>query len=352
MANKVLSLLLLAATASNPDSCEAQTQKSENNLEQTHINLDPVQYNTAKVQELSSKTICETLIETSPRGISCLHCMQSEAASQADALIKILVDTCLKNVAVSYLLDGTFSYDENLLKKHIDILTSDNRRLFLHLYFINGPSQRRYKNTVSDGFAATSSPEEFRKKISHDVTFQNKYKNYLQGFNSLIAYANSKNVALSIVPVLEDNLEVESFEKIASLTTEAFQNPVMIGRNPCPGCYDGNDHRVPNGYFQESHSVNNCNKIRNGIITNDGDVTELDIRNKNISGQISLKELRIARDHCSINNNIFILWNASYQGLIAKGSGSFGRKDYSKRDYPLPNESERANLIKFLRGEL
>lgn len=346
--SKLLLLILATATATTPESCNLPVDYLTNTPSPSP---SPILSSSEKLSSTSNFVTCPYLVESTPRGLSCLHCLQPEAKEQADAIVKTIAASCLKNVAINYLVDGTFSYDETTLKQHIDLLTADNRKLFIHFYILNGASQRRWKSTNSAGFGVKISPEKFRDKIKDDESLRTAYKEHVKKLAPIFQYAASKGAVISIVPMLEDNLEIDSFEALANLTLENLPNNVnvLMGRNPCPGCYDGNDHRIPSGFFRESHSINNARNLKDSLITNDGDTTEFDFRNANAPDSLNLDDLREARDESTANNNVFILWTASYQGLYYDNDGSATRVLASKRKYALPSPAEKSWLINFLR---
>lgn len=344
-----LFVALLATTAvTNPESCQLPTYPTPiPSTSSTPVTTDSSTSRTS----VDDSVNCPYLIESTPRGLSCLHCMQPEAREQAKIIVTTIAASCLKNVAINYLVDGTFSYDEATLKEHIDLLTSDGRRLFLHLYFLNGASQRRWKSTNSAGFAVKIDPEKFREKIQEDSNLREKYQDLVKKITPVIEYAASKGAVISVAPMLEDNLDNDSFEALAELTLKSLPPDVnvLMGRCPCPGCYDGNDHKIPSGFFRESHSIKNADNLKDSLITNDGDVTEFDFRNGNARNALNLDDLREARDASSKNNNVFILWTASYQGLYYDNNGSAIRVTAAKRKYAIPSMAEKSWLINFLR---
>ncbi len=336
----------MASTAVvNPESCQLPTYPYP-----TPTNSSTVAAS-ADREPPESSVSCPYLIESTPRGLSCLHCLQPEAKEQAKTIVTTIAASCLKNVAINYLVDGTFSYDEATLKEHIDLLTSDGRRLFLHLYFLNGASQRKWKSTNSAGFAVEIAPEKFREEIKEDSNLRDKYQQLVKKVAPAMQYAASKGAVLSVAPMLEDNLKEDSFEALADLTLKSLPANlnVLMGRNPCPGCYRGNDRDVPSGFFRESHSIENASNLKDSLITNDGDVTDFDFRNANAPNSLNLDDLRDARDAASKNNNVFILWTASYQGLYYNNEGSATRVTAAKRKYALPSIAEKSWLINFLR---
>lgn len=277
---------------------------------------------------------CEKLITTAPRGLACLHCTQPEAEEQSHLLVDILEQSCLKNVALNYLVDGTFSNDLQPIYDHIDRLTRAKRRVFLELYILNGPRQRR------SGTKSVPRPEEFRRRIINDATLRASYSHRVEKLIPLLTYAHDKHAVINIIPMLEDNLTDEAFVELYQLTLAALpvEIPVAIGRNACPNCYPGNESGIPAGVFRESHKLSPTSGLSGGIATNDGKEFE------------SEEQLATLRDWAAANDNIFILWDAERQGLRLGEKGNLIRVPVAKRLYAIPSEDDQRELARLLRG--
>ena len=333
-------LLLAAAAATNPQSCQL-------NFQQPVPPTTPAQSASGQTAPVDTASVsrtadtCASLIDSPPRGLACLQCTQPQAREQAAEIASILADSCIKNLVISYLVDGTFSYDEELLKNHIELLTRGGRQLYLHLYLTNGPAQRRGASNSEQVFGSTIEPETFRRKILTDRSLQLEYENLVERLTPVLRYAEQRGAQISLVPMLEDNLNREAFMKMAQLTFEALPPDISasIGRSPCPGCYSGNDDDLPPGVFMESHSIAEGSSIHDSVITNDGQ-------------DFSLDRLRAARDSAEANNNIFIVWDSARQGRTKDANGRILRKPTNQRTYAIPDSVERQQLISFLRDGL
>lgn len=289
--------------------------------------------------ELVTADECAELIETTPRGFACLHCTQPEAKQQATVLASLLHKSCLKNIAINYLVDGTFDFNSQLLIDHLALLSEGDRTVFVYFYLTNGATARRWDVTNIDAFATKMPPEEFRKAIITDDALHSEYQQLLIRLIPVLEAAAQYGAQVSLVLALEDNLTLQSFNALYDLTIETLPTmlPVSIGRNPCPGCYSGNDATIPTGVFEEKHTLSPHTNVRDGMITNDG-------RDYN-SGE--LEKLAALRDRATSLNSAFILWSAERQGLNDYENGIYPHP--TERNYQMPSIEEQREMVYFLR---
>jgi hypothetical protein len=308
---------------------------------------------TPLAQSSSNGSNCGRLYSTAPRGLACLHCTQPEAQFQAKQIRSVLEASCLRNIAINYLVDGTFSFDHSFLIDEITSLTSGGRQLFISFYLSNGPAQRRYDTTDIHSFGTKISPEEFRRRIQGDVSLQGEYQIIVDRLVPVIRYARQRGASVGLIPMLEDNLNDQAFQSMVELTLAVVppELTVGIGRNPCPNCYPGNEAGIPGGVFEEFHTdwsglVSATGRpVSGGIITNDGrDYTSP--AQPRPEAETTLNELTTVRDAAGANNNSFILWSAARQGLQHTG-GDFPNPAY--RSYSPITNTEQRELVSFLR---
>lgn len=354
---KAFSLLFLAAVAAaQPQACQppadpkagatgTATTDTSSTAATERSGLTPL-------PESLSAASCSSLQDAPTRGIACLHCLQPEAKAQGDALAQLLASTCLKNVAIDYLVDGSFSDNLDPIFRHVELLSSGGRHLLLHLYLMNGPAQRRHDTDPGKGFGANIAPADFRERIISDPQLRAEFQSRVTRLIPLLRYAASRDVLISIVPMLEDNLTEESFVALSQLVLDTLPAdiPVALGRNPC-GCSAGSDRRTPTGYFRESHDVNAAQRVHGGLVTNDGVIDALDLPDVSVRRALSLSDLQSARDNAAAERDVFILWGATRQGLYPNGSGSLVRQPPAARNYAIPEGQQRDRIIQFLRGE-
>ncbi len=299
---------------------------------------------------------CDRLRIGPPQGISCLQCTHANAREQADALTDLLLESCLRNISVSYLVDGSFgaaSEFEDFLKGQIEKLTTGDRSLFLYLYFGNGPWQRRSRNgkLLQDApYLATLSPREFRAGITSDFDVQYEYQKSIVELHSLLRYASARGSQLAVIPMLEDNLDDQSFETLYELTLDALplDVPVSILRSACSGCFPGNDDGLPDGVGRDIHTANASSvRERDGLVTNDGTPFRFASDTENIA-KLTLSDLAPVRDRALSQNNAFLLWSARYQGLDRGPNRRNEMVNPNNRIFPLPTADEAIEIINFL----
>lgn len=291
---------------------------------------------------------CESLQATTPRGLSCLHCMHPNAQEQVGVLLDVLQQSCLKSPAISYLVDGSFGFSKDRLRSQILELTSGGRTPLIQLYLTNGASQRRWDSTPVKSFATTIAPKDFRDDIINDKELRGRIRRQLLTLLPIIEEGSMAGAQFVLVPMLEDNLTRESFEAFVDLIEDTLPRelPFSIGRNPCPGCYSGNDSFVPQGVMTEVHTVRYPKSLRDGIVSNDGRDYR---RSADEPGVTNLEELARLRDASDANNSIFILWSGKRQGMLySEGSPRYPAPD--ERKYLIPDKAEQKELVSFLRG--
>lgn len=292
--------------------------------------------------------ICQTLVVETPRGLSCIHCLNSNAEVQREVFLQILLDTCLKNVALSYLVDGSFGSNFAAIEEDVATLVESGRTPFIHIYLLNGPSQRRYRNTPISGLFTRVSPERFRSKLKSDGVTREQIgelvSNLVPTLNNIVA----RGGIVSLVPMLEDNLDDESFVALTELVLSALPADlnVSLGRNSCKGCYRGNENGLPNGLFEERHSLGSAATLKDGVISNDGKSVAFG----NTRG-ITLTSLAKTQASAAANNSMFLFWHAPYQGLqVSNGNVTGHALSPQLRSYAVPTSEESAVLVKFLQG--
>jgi hypothetical protein len=344
-----LRLVVLGAAATYPQSCQLDFGQLQQTPQPTAS--DTAQASGELTERSASAESCPALLEGPPRGLSCLQCMQPEAQAQAQEIISLLRESCAKNLIINYLADGTFSFNEMVLHNHISQLTDGGRQLFLQFYLTNGPAQRRGASNSEAVFPSDIEPEEFRERILDDTEVQERYKQLIARLVPTLRYAQERGAQIALVPMLEDNLDEASFMKMAKLIFAALPSDisVSIGRNPCKGCGTGSDDEIPPGVFEESHSLSDASRLRDGVLTNDGKDYSIDGPRR---GFLSLGELLSARDTAEKHRNAFILWSAERQGFSVDEAGRLVRRPPSERNYAMPDEHERSLILQFLREGL
>jgi hypothetical protein len=259
---------------------------------------------------------CGPLLETPPRGLSTLHCLNDTARPQCEGIVKIVKDACIKNVTLSYLVNGTFGRNLSHIQHDIHTLAVEGRKLHLVLYLYNGPGQRRCKSTSDNSWDVRMCPPTFRHKVRSDGHTRNQVIQDTRLLLPLIAFAEERGAKVYMIPMLEDNLDQGSFFVLASLMKPILPSSVVYGRNPCPSCYSGNDDGIPDGFFRDKHTGDsNAFSSSNGLITNDGVDYVFPGETTTYPRVVPFSTLKSARNKAGETGNLFILWKACAQGL-------------------------------------
>lgn len=334
----ILSLVLLLSASCAPNDSSIGSSSSEK------LRTVPSQ---STVETASQINTCSKMIPGSPLGISCLHCAHPKAQVQAIQIAEILRDSCRENIAMTMLVDGTFGTNRDFMGELVRIASEYGARLHLYLYLANGPWQRRTSGLPQRGFGTGIKPENFRKRIVTDEALRNTYRNIIKFNEPLVSYATSIGNVAYILPMLEDNLDFQAARAMENLVTTTLLPSLSyaVGRNPCPGCYTGNDASIPPGIFIDQHTGSSINPIfKDGLITNDGvDMNFNEVTNSET--EISLSQIKNLIAQSKATNNTFVIWNREYQGV----SPDLGLNDPDLRDYHEVSLDERGKLLEILK---
>lgn len=351
--------VFLAVVASNPQGCTTENLSLGASSSTTSTTVPGASVSNASAGRVDAPAsavaagadLCPVLLDSAPRGLACLQCMEPGAQAQAQTLISLLRRSCLRRVALNYLADGYFGFDLQALQSQIQQLGEGGRELYIEFYLMNGPNQRRYKTTQVSSFGSNLSPEEFRVRIRTDYELQSEYQALISRLVPAMQLIASRGGYVMLVMALEDNLDDAAYKTMLELAKEAVPPslPVYFGRNPCPGCYDGNTDTVPPGVYLEEHTARPFFSTEHGVVTNDGDDYSFVSPAAAAPGEITLDTLRRVRDAALSQSDIFILWSANRQGLT--GSLNQPQTNPPFRDYRTPDVNEQSALIEFLRGD-
>jgi hypothetical protein len=297
----------------------------------------PLSLSSALAQEA-----CDTLVDTTPRGIMCLYCTHKTAPGGSKPITDLLKSTCLKNVAISFVVDGTFGLEYDQITNSITELTLDNRQLSLELYLYNGPAQRRYRHNVFKSWA-TMNPARFREYIKTDRKTKKAFNKSMEDLYPILNYALEKNVAIYLAPGLEDNLDDFTYRYMLSKMKRKFADfkSITYVRSACIDCAAGNESNLPKGTIREVHGFGKADIVRNGIMATDGFYFRFSAEK---SSKPTLSELVSAVRNASALNSLFFLWVPHFQdtppGLIPK--------PLNQRTFRGPNANETKEIIDFL----
>ena len=256
---------------------------------------------------------------------------------------------------MNYLVDGSFASPdwEQTFRAQVDALSAGGRKPFLFFYLVNGPSQRRWTRTFLHGFGADISPREYRERIQSDEDFREGFRKLVASLVPALAYAASRGAEISIFPAgLEDNLDAAAFTASTELvlSTIPASLAIRIGRNPHRLGDSPGRAKIPGGFFIELHSFDLAPLLFDGVVTNDGDNCQIEDLTP-ASGRIPYDELLRTLESARRNNNAFLLWDASRQGLPDGGrTARYPAAD--ERVYAIPDSAESAAIVRTLRAGL
>jgi hypothetical protein len=284
------------------------------------------------------------------RGYTMLYAMQPQARPVVEAHVQTLLEARIREPYVGILIDGTFGEDIEYVKSIITRLSAEGRKLVLALFLSNGPTMRVYDSTPIDALFSRIKPESFRSRIFEEVELQSSYAAVVDKARALFEFSrqvSSANAHIAVV-MLEDNLTTDTYQFMREIVRERLVGvDVSIVRNPCVGCYRGNDGDT-GGDPREEH------EIKRFVVLEKGDGFSLDGTGFNYPGDASSEGLssadllQLMRDSMQRGLRYVGLWRFPWQGLTPGG----GKPHPSERNYVPSSETERAFEIDVLREGL
>lgn len=290
---------------------------------------------------------CKKLDVTPARGLLCIHCMHEKATGSLAASIRILRESCLKNVALAFVVDGTFGFDATAIEEAVQELSDAGRRVHLHLYVVNGPAQRRWNSGTFQAFSVMD-PVKFRNLILTDATLQDQYVSRVEELLNPIALTKELGGTVTIAPALEDNLDNAAYAELLTLTRRAIPKSLGVKyvRSACSDCAIGNEAITPKRVLREVHTSKPFFRMKGGIVSNDGEFVRFPWdKNPREKPTPLLTILRPVIARASAMKAVFLLWIPKYQGStsIEHPITPEGRK------YVLPSNAERKEIVRLLR---
>lgn len=272
------------------------------------------------------------------RGYTMLYAMQPEARAVVEANVATLLAARVREPYIGVLIDGTFGRDFAYLKEIIARLSTDERALTLVLYLSNGPHMRKGREIPSDALFARIDPLELRARIRREALLQNQFEAVAVQAKDIFAYNAGLNPANSNVAIvmLEDNLEVASYRAMRDLAAKHLSGLASFARNPCVGCYEGNDDALL-GSAREEHQLARFQLLR------EGDGFSLDgvgFQYPNTTGAVGVSAQQLYSLMTSaIDRGLRYvgLWRHAWQGVDESASGF---SQVTTRSY-IPSTSEQ-----------
>jgi len=199
------------------------------------------------------------------RGYTMLYAMQPEARQVVEVNVQTLLSARIREPYIGVLIDGTFGRDFSYLKNIITRLSSEGRALTVVLYLSNGPTMREWRTTPISALFSRINPEEFRQRIRRDQSLRNQFAAVAVQARDIFSYnltqgPDNSNIA---IVMLEDNLDVASYRAMREIAQEQLDSIAGFVRNPCIGCFEGNDDATL-GNPREEHGLERFSLLQRG----------------------------------------------------------------------------------------
>lgn len=281
------------------------------------------------------------------RGYSLLYLMHPAARNSVNRQIQILIDSRVRRIYLGVLVDGTFSVDYPFLGSVLDRLHRNGNIITLGLFLSNGPAMRneseRERARASGGFNRFD-PDDFREKIQFDTELREQFRRIARNARAVFlanASLSRENANIAYV-MLEDNLNATAYLAMRDIAGAELGDIANFIRNPCPGCYEGNDFD-PNGDGLEFHDP----QLIHALQSSDG--FSIDGRSLFFPGEfdpigLSVGDVQtLMRATLSRGVAYFALWRAQRQGI--RGD----RVPPDERVYEIPTDTHAEIEIELLR---
>jgi len=251
------------------------------------------------------------------RGYTMLYAVHPRARAVVESNVRALLESHIRQVYVGVLIDGTFGNDPEYLRSIITRLSTEGRSVTLALYLSNGPTMRRGMNTGIPHLFNGITPESLRDKIrQRDPDIRARLSRVVNQAEQLFAFNRSRNPSNTNVAIamLEDNLNRESYRALRAIVAELSQVAIFV-RNPCVGCYPGNDGDSL-GDSREEHTLSKFGTLARG------DAFSLDglgfaYPNEAPGSQLSYDQaLAMMQTSYDVGLRYVGLWRFGWQGIV------------------------------------
>lgn len=281
------------------------------------------------------------------RGYAMLYMMHPRARATAERELQILLESQLQELYLGVLIDGTFGRDFGFLSSSLQRLADNNRIVTLALYLTNGSTMRRYDTTNINAPFVRINPEDFRDRIKFDREVQETFLALARNAKRIFDFNASldpENINIVIV-MLEDNLDAQSYRFMRQLAFSVLGDDVEYVRNPCPGCFPGNDMETFGDGLELHHSKDLFRLEAGDGFTLDGQGFLFPWENG--AEGLSISDLLTVQNSAFQRGlEYFGLWRAARQGL---GSSDIHP---DQRNYEVPTDEQAAIEITVLRDGL
>jgi hypothetical protein len=258
-----------------------------------------------------------TRVSGQARGYTMLYMMQPNARPVVEQQVTTLLRSNIAEIHIGVLIDETFGRDYDYMRSVLRRLSVADRAVFLTLYLVSGPTMRDFATTPLRTAFSTVSPALFRLLITSDRDVRNRFARIARearvmfDFNRTLS-PRSRNFA---VVMLEDNLDRSSYRAMRALASAVLGPEINFVRNPCLGCFPGNDSETF-GDALEEHSPQRFLDL--GV----GDAFSLDGLGFRHEGEgpengVDLGQLEAFLDQGLTRGLAYFgLWRFSWQGIV------------------------------------
>ena len=297
-------------------------------------------------EEEEEEEVDAIFYEGQARGYAMLNLMLPSARQTVERQLEIMVASRVRQVYLGVLVDGTFGDDFGYLERVLRRFDELGRSMILALYLTNGPAIR---NDGDEGsLFGGLEPLEFRELIKNDPVTRDRFLRVVRSVRPVFELnqsLNSENENIAVV-MLEDNLREDSYRAMRDLARFELGDLVQFYRNPCLGCFTGNDS-FSHGDMIELHSPESILGLRpDDGFTLDGVGFRFDNESPDIALRIE-NLLSIQRTTLDRGIKYFGLWRKERQGL-----GLSGFIPVDERTFEVPTEEQMIIEAEILRDGL
>jgi hypothetical protein len=312
----------------------------------------------APVVSLAAATVTATptpqetplpLVGGQARGFTMLYLMHPHARTTVERQVDTLLRANIRELYLGVLVDGTFGSDFGYLGSVVERLASAQHPLTLVLYLSNGPTMRRHDGSIDAGFDLIA-PEDFRAFIRWNQQIRSQFQQiagHAKAVFDLNKQLNQNGRNIAIVQ-LEDNLEHDSYKAARDLAAAVLGDGVELYRNPCLGCYAGNDNDTL-GDGIESHSIDSLSELSGPIgFTFDGNGYYVVPNEGSVGNTVEPDRMVSLLSQAEGSQLSYVgLWRAQRQGIYG---GDLPPPDQRVYEVPTPEMSDLE--VQFLRAGL
>jgi hypothetical protein len=230
--------------------------------------------------------------------------------------VQTLLSARIRELYIGVLIDGFFGPDFTYLKDVIRRLSTEDRSLTVALYLSNGPTMRKWREQRFDSLFARIDPSEFRQRVRREQLLRAQFTAVAIQARDIFRYNESlspENSNIAVV-MLEDNLDALAYRSMRDLAVQEIGTLADFVRNPCLGCYSGNDDNTL-GDPREEHRIARFGVLKAG----DGysfDGEGFEYPDSTGRGDSAEQVLQLMSDAVDRKLRYVGLWRHDWQGVL------------------------------------